>query len=66
MADDPREFCPLTGKLIHDTPQKAARVAANQRRFGKPTESFRCRACNFWHTGRSRNTKINKKRRRPY
>lgn len=52
MADK-REFCLTTGKLIHDTPQKAAVVARNQARFGKPTDSYHCEHCAFWHTGRS-------------
>lgn len=52
MADDQREFCAATGKLIHRRPQLAARACKSQARNGKKTEVYRCEHCGFWHTGR--------------
>lgn len=51
MSKDSRTFCPTTGKEQHATPQIAARVAKNQARFGKPTTSYRCDLCGYFHTG---------------
>lgn len=56
MPEADREFCSATGKLLHRTPQLAARVAKNQGRFGKSTQPYRCEHCGFWHTGRAAKT----------
>ena len=58
MSKDNRTWCEGTGKEQHATPQIAARVAKNQARFGKPTQSYRCDACGYFHTGSGKPQKL--------
>ncbi|WGM47670.1 hypothetical protein KOAAANKH_02552 [Brevundimonas sp. NIBR10] len=61
MTEPPR--CETSGKLIHETPAIAKRVARNMRRFGKAVETYRCPFCNLWHVGRQKH--LGRKTKRP-
>ena len=49
------QFCPIVGKIMFDTPQKAARAQAAMRKRGAPQVncvSYRCEHCGRFHLGR--------------
>ena len=59
-AEDATFSC--MGKQTLGSAREANIVARNMRRFGKPTEAYRCVACGRWHVGRT-NPNIKSKRK---
>lgn len=60
MAEDTRDFCPVSGKITHHSPQAANRAAKNSSRMGKGVTPYRCDDCDGWHVGRGKPHKLSR------
>ena len=64
-AERNRSVFACIGKVAHDTPAIAAKIARKMSRGGKRVESYRCPTCQLWHVGRDGKKIMNRPKRKP-